>query len=67
VLNRPPPTHLQCQGYTPDPLPEIRCVNTGTHWERWGHCNCSDKHDDVCEKAIDVWTCAGPCIFDEAT
>lgn len=55
-----PPTNRRCQIYVvaegeSSHLP--RCTNEGTHWEKWGGCDCIDT--DVCEGDYFSWECDG--------
>lgn len=34
-----------------------RCVNRGTHWERWAGCLCPDPDGEVCEDDFYSWEC----------
>ena len=64
-----PPADRRCQIYvTVDPVAAyhaavgselFRCVNEGTHWERWSGCGCDTKDDAVCEDEFFSWECSG--------
>lgn len=57
-----PPVSRRCQIY----LPEVpggrdlaRCINEGTHWEKWPGCNCKDPDEDMCTDDLLTWECDG--------
>lgn len=57
-----PPADRRCQIYTTalsvdDSL--NRCRNQGTHWEKWGGCDCSEPDEEVCEGDFYSWECDG--------
>ncbi len=57
-----PPANRRCQIYLgagPGSSGLERCTNAGTHWEKWGGCNCDDLSSDVCEADIFTWECDG--------
>jgi hypothetical protein len=64
-IDRHPPASKRCQIFlkaTEDGPGELfRCVNTGTHWVKWGGCGCNGEVD-VCEGEIYSWECDGPCL-----
>lgn len=59
-----PPANRRCQiyltagaTYATDDL--RRCVNEGTHWEKWGGCNCGSSATAFCEGDFYTWECDG--------
>ena len=57
-----PPADRRCQIYLhPDPASRDlhRCVNTGTHWEKWPGCGCEPCDPDSCEGDFYSWECDG--------
>lgn len=66
-----PPVDKRCQIYVSPPSSTSRdlrrCINPGTHWEKWGGCGCGDP-SDVCEAEFYSWECEGPHLpmFQEA-
>lgn len=62
-----PPADRRCQIYTTgswrpaDHTYErmTRCVNEGTHWVKWGGCNCGDPDTQYCEGDYFSWECDG--------
>jgi hypothetical protein len=57
-----PPTNPRCQIYG---LSSVRCINTGTHWVKWGGKGCGCGADD-CEQDFYSWECDGAHRFGEA-
>lgn len=61
-----PPANQRCQIYSE--ATSVRCVNTGTHWIKWGgRCSCDDSlcTDPVCESDFFSWECDGPHLYGE--
>lgn len=58
-----PPANRRCQiyGHT-----SVRCINEGTHWEKWGGCGCDAPDAETCEKDFFSWECDGPHRYGEA-
>jgi hypothetical protein len=66
-----PPADRRCQIYvqgTPESRDLLRCINTGTHWEKWPGCYCTDTLTHGCDGDFYSWECAGPHLpmFQEA-
>lgn len=59
-----PPANHRCQIYGNT---SVRCINEGTHWEKWFGCGCTALDHDVCEKDFFSWECDGPHRFGEVT
>lgn len=57
-----PPADRRCQIYVQrgGAGDLFRCANPGTHWEKWGGCDCEQPfHEDVCEQTHFSWECDG--------
>lgn len=60
--NLHPPANRRCQVYVaeaPDKRNLLRCVNDGTHWEKWPGCNCPEPDEDMCSEDLITWECDG--------
>lgn len=71
-LSMHPPVDRRCQIYLqPNPVSRDlqRCVNPGTHWEKWPGCYCTDASTHGCEGDFFSWECDGEHItmFREAS
>jgi hypothetical protein len=63
VVNAHPPADRRCQLYSGSGLGGqnlLRCINEGTHYERWNGCACSDPDDEMCIEDFLTWECDGP-------
>lgn len=58
VVDRHPPVDRRCQIYIGEPE-LFRCRNEGTHWEKWGGCDCLEPDGEVCEEDFYSWECGG--------
>jgi hypothetical protein len=56
-----PPADRRCQIYTSRSNGDlVRCPNPGTHWEKWGSCDCETPELTECdEQEFYSWECDG--------